>query len=138
MVEESNCARLPLGESEDPVLTGPIEITQHACEQYVRRIDRTLSLTEAHDLLTQHAPHAAPMKHRTPKGDEQWRLDEPCSCILVIKRDDKSRGGARVVVTVLEIRDVMPDEYEYGHAPTLSIPRTRKERRARKRMRMRA
>lgn len=120
------------------MLTGSIEITQHAAEQYIRRIDRTRSLTEAHELLTKHAPHAAPLKIKTPKGDEQWQLDEPCACILVIKRDDRSRGGARVVVTVLEVRDVMPDAYEYGNAPTLSIPRTRKQRRARRRMRMRA
>lgn len=124
------------------MLTGPIEITQHACEQYIRRVDRTLSLSQAHELLTKHVPFAAPLKVKTPKGDEQWRLDEPCACILVIKRDERDarRGnaGARVVVTVLELRDVVPDAYDFGNAPTLSIPRTRKQRRARRRMRMQA
>lgn len=126
------------------MLTGQIEITQHAAEQYIRRINRTLSLVEAHALLTAQAPNAAPLKVRTPKGDEQWRLDEPCSCVLVIKRDKKNErkmlDGARVVVTVLELHDVIAEDMPIDMAPSYAfdVPRTRKQRRARRRSRMRA
>lgn len=59
---------------------------------------------------------------------------------ICIEAKIQIKNGARVVVTVLELRDVLPEEVTYSSAIHTYIPRprTRKERRARKRMRMRA
>lgn len=85
-----------------------IQITRHAADKYRARIDDSLSVDDAFKLLTTSASSAAPLKTKTPAGDEQWRLDVPRPCILVIRRDGNHRSLA-VVVTVLQVPDAIVD-----------------------------
>ena len=85
-----------------------IQITRHAADKYRARIDDSLSVDEAFELLTTNVSSAAPLKSKTPAGDEQWRLDVPRPCILVIRRDNNHRSIA-VIVTVLKVPDVIVD-----------------------------
>lgn len=81
-----------------------IQITRHAADKYRARIDDSLSVDEAFELLTTNASSAAPLKTKTPAGDEQWRLETPRPCILAIRRDNNRRSIA-VIVTVLKVPD---------------------------------
>lgn len=83
------------------MLNGRIEITDHAAERYVKRVDRTLCTDEAKKLLAKLAPTAAPLREKTIMGQEQWRIEHPFPCVLVVKRD-RGSGAVPVVVTVFE------------------------------------
>lgn len=85
-----------------------IQITRHAADKYRARIDKALTTDEAFEVLTNHAPSTAPLKAKTPAGDEQWRLETPRPCILVIRRDNNHRSIA-VIVTVLKVPDAIVD-----------------------------
>ena len=86
-----------------------IQITRHAADKYRARIDDSLTIDEAFELLTTNVSSAAPLKTKTPAGDEQWRLETPYPCILVIRRDNNHRLIA-VIVTVLKVPDVLVDD----------------------------
>lgn len=86
-----------------------IQITRHAADKYRARNDDSLSVDDAFKLLTTNASSAAPLKTKTPAGDEQWRLETPRPCILVIRRDNNHRSIA-VIVTVLKVPDVIVDD----------------------------
>lgn len=111
-----------------------VQITGHAAERYVKRIDETLTVTEALALLEHLAPTATPLRQRTILGQEQWQLHEPKPCVLVVKRDD-GYGGA-VVVTVLDAPAV-PDGEEDPHEGIIQaqLLERRKSRRSRSRRR---
>lgn len=118
-----------------------IQITRHAADKYRARIDDSLSVDDAFKLLTTNASSAAPLKTKTPAGDEQWRLEAPRPCILVIRRDNNHRSIA-VVVTVLKVPDVLvngdcidPDEQRL--AQEVCAARRMKPRRMRSRTRTR-
>lgn len=120
------------------MLTGRVQITQHAAERYVKRIDGSLSSREAMALLEQLAPTAAPLKKKTIMGQEQWKLEHPFPCVLVVKRD----GGATppVVVTVWDAPPAEEDEQgEVDRIVALQAFETRahKPRRVRTRTRVR-
>jgi hypothetical protein len=83
------------------MLIGRVHITHHAAEQYRKRIDDSLSLDATMQLLHDIAPTAGPLKGKTPAGQEQWRIEEPHPCVLVVKRD-RGNASVAVVVTVLE------------------------------------
>lgn len=86
-----------------------IQITRHAADKYRARIDDSLTIDEAFELLTTNVSSAAPLKTKTPAGDEQWRLETPYPCILVIRRDNNHRSIA-VIVTVLKVPNVIVDD----------------------------
>lgn len=118
-----------------------IQITRHAADKYRARIDDSLSVDAVFELLTANASSAAALKARTPAGDEQWRLDVPRPCILVIRRDGNHRSLA-VVVTVLKVPDAIvegefddPDEQRL--AQEAYAARRMKPRRMRTRTRAR-
>lgn len=73
-------------------------ITPHAVERFVQRHAPAMSHRQARAYLEEKAPHAARLKERTIKGDQQWQLHDP-ECVLVMKRDFRLR--AWVCVTVL-------------------------------------
>jgi hypothetical protein len=96
------------------MLTGRITITQHAADRYVKRIDRSLTQEKAMQLLAFLAPTAAPLRERTIMGQEQWKIEAPFPCVLVVKRD-KGIGAIPVVVTVFDAPqggDAEPDEID--------------------------
>ena len=112
-----------------------IRITTHAAEQYRKRIDQTMPMNEVISLLTERAALAAHLKDKTPLGHEQWRIDGPYPCVLVIKRD-RDRPVVAVVVTVLEIERA-PDDLDLrefaSETPFVLVGRRRKQQRSRRR-----
>jgi hypothetical protein len=86
-------------------------------------------------LLTERAAFAAHLKDKTPLGHEQWRIDEPHPCVLVIKRD-RDQPIVAVVVTVLEI-ERLPDDLDLrefaSETPFVPVSRRRKQQRSRRR-----
>ena len=115
--------------------TDRIRITTHAAEQYRKRIDRMIPMNEVVSLLTERAACAAHLKDKTLLGHEQWRIDEPYPCVLVIKRD-RDQPIVAVVVTVLEI-ERPPDDLDMrefaSETPFAPMTRKRKQQRSRRR-----
>lgn len=86
------------------MLTTRVQITDHAAQRYVDRIDRTMPIEQARKLLEELAPTAAPLKKKTLMGQDQWKLEHPVPCVLVVKWDnDFNLGRVAVVVTVMDL-----------------------------------
>jgi hypothetical protein len=92
-------------------------------------------MNEVVSLLTERAACAAHLKDKTLLGHEQWRIDEPHPCVLVIKRD-RDQPIVAVVVTVLEI-ERQPDDLDLrefaSETPFAPMTRKRKQQRSRRR-----
>lgn len=115
------------------MLTGRVQITAHAADRYVKRVDPSLTQEEAMQLLENLAPTAAPLRERTIMGQEQWKIEHPFPCVLVVKRDPGA-DSLPVVVTVFEGKasEKRDDSIEQMVALQAFESRARKPRRARR------
>lgn len=114
------------------MLTGRVQITQHAADRYVKRVDGSLTLHQAKQLLETIALTAAPLREKTIMGQEQWKIEHPFPCVLVVKRDPGA-GSLPIVVTVFEAApgNAQDDAIERLVALQASRSRAKKPRRAR-------
>lgn len=89
-----------------------LHVTDHAVDQFVRRIRPALSFVAARVELEALAALAIPMRRRSPHGHDLYRAGD---AILVVKRDRYTH--ALIVVTVLDLARVPEPDTEPEEDP---------------------